>query len=105
VWLFEDPVALPGDTWLAQSRIPNVVTSTERVYYVISSETSAEVLGQTVDIVIGSQPTVGVCVALDRRRLAERLSSTELANLSRHIEALTVGAYDGEGFIAWCHTS
>ena len=105
VWLFEDPIALPGDAWLAEAQIPNAVKSAERVYYVISRDASAEIVAQTVDIVLGSQPTVGVCAGLDLSTVVERLSTAQLANSIVHIEALTVGAYDGEGFIAWSQAS
>lgn len=104
IWLFEDPVSLPGDPWLGEARIPNAITSQERVYYLLSRHSSPEMITKTIDVLLASQPTVGTCVSLDHGSVVNGISSAELATLSREITALTVGAYDGEGFIAWSRT-
>jgi hypothetical protein len=100
-WLFEDPVSRPGDAWFAEARIQNAITSQERIYYLISRDASSDMIAKTIDIILGSQPTVGVCVSLEPGSLVNGLRASQLASLSREIIALTVGAYDGEGFIAW----
>ena len=102
VWVFEDPLAHPSDPWLLRTEIKNISRSTDRVYYVLDNHASEDSISKTARGCLGAQPPMlGVCSVGVAPILGREMTVEALRRLAQRIDALVIGAYDGEGFVAW----
>lgn len=101
VWIFEDPFSHPTDPWLAHTDFTNICCSTEHVYFVLNTGASRNLIEKTAWACVAALPPMIGVYAVGSEPIETRITEGTLRRLAHGVEALVIGAYDGEGFLAW----
>lgn len=100
VWLVPDPLARPGDPFLATCHLP-YLTSDAAVYHACRSPSAHEILAtwQAAGSAVGC---IGVVTTLAEQ---DPLASADLREAARDARLVVAEAYDGEGFLCCSRVS
>jgi hypothetical protein len=105
VWVFEDFNASPSDPAMKKISSRYVALGNE-VYYPLDHNSNEEAIREAADQAYSFVSFVGVGARLspsDAERLSrvKEIEESDLQRLVSGVDLLTVGAYDGEGFLLW----
>lgn len=105
IWLFEDFNASPGDPVMQGLRCRYVSFENE-VYYPLDHSSDEAAIREAANRAFSFVSFVGVGATLppaDAERLSRigELQKDDIQRVVSGLDLLTVGAYDGEGFLLW----
>lgn len=105
IWVFEDFNASPSDPAMKGIR-SRYVSFRNEVYYPLDGNSDEEAIREAADLAFSFVSFIGVGATLspqDVERLSRvnELEERDLQLLVSGMDLLSVGAYDGEGFLLW----
>ena len=76
--------------------------SATRIYYVLSNSMPAPITARILyDCLAQLPPMIGVFTTVRAGDIGRHMTTDTLAAMARGVQALMIGAYDGEGFVTW----
>jgi hypothetical protein len=105
IWLFEDFNASPSDPVMKQVRCRYVSLGNE-VYYPLDHNSDEEAIREAANHAYSFVSFIGAGARLspagaERFSRVNEIEEGDLQRLVSGLDLLTVGAYDGEGFLLW----
>lgn len=105
VWVFEDFNASPSDPVMKKVRSRYVALGNE-VYYPLDRNSDEQAIREAADQAYSFVSFIGVGARLspldaERFSRVKEIEESDLQRLVSGLDLLTVGAYDGEGFLLW----